>query len=68
MTFTTPHDEQVFDEAKNGSAFTTREPYQAALYSSCRVNSPQAASLTCLASLWFFSIPLTLRSSMTMRS
>ena len=48
---------------KNRSILTSFRPYHWHLYSSCRKNSPQAASDIDLASLRFFTMFLTPKSS-----
>src|SRR5262252_5814137 len=48
-----PHDEHNFDDGKNLSSGKYLLPYHVALYSSSGNISPNAASVMCLARLWF---------------
>ena len=58
-----PQLEQRLELGKNWSILEIERPAQSALYSSCRTNSPQLASLICLASLEFLIMFLTRRLS-----
>ena len=58
-----PQAEQRLLEGNLRSMETTVRPYQPALYSSWRTNSPQLASLMDLANLGFFTLFLTAKFS-----
>lgn len=60
---TNPQQWQRFDDGKNRSISTYTLPAQLALYSSCRVNSPQLASAICFASFGFLIMFFTERFS-----
>lgn len=60
---TNPQQWQRFDDGKNRSISTYTLPDQLALYSSCRVNSPQLASAICFANFGFLIMFLTARFS-----
>lgn len=60
---TNPQQWQRFDDGKNRSISTYTLPAQLALYSSCRVNSPQLASAICFANFGFLIMFFTARFS-----
>src|SRR6516165_7736361 len=63
-----PHAEQILDDGNHLSTAIRFRPYRAHLYSSCRLNSPQPQAEMALASLRFFTMFLTARSSTTITS
>src|SRR5690554_383296 len=62
-SFTWPQPEQRLLDGYHGSMATTWRPAQAALYASCRTNSPQPASLIDLARRLLRTMLFTCRDS-----
>jgi len=63
---TRPQTPQVFEDGNQRSAFHTRDPYQAALYSNKRTNSANPASATARARRRLAVMPLTFNVSTAM--
>ena len=63
-----PHTEHRLDDGKNLSILTISRPLALPLYSNCLTSSPHETSAIAFASLWFFIMFFTCKSSIAIRS